>query len=140
MGFVIIGRERGYSASPQARFSKYGRISFNKAAASILEKEAVENVLLLWDEGTRRVGIRRIAKKDSRAFHVGYDKNKYGAAIQAKVFFDAVGFNRSESKTCLAEWDADEGMFVIQLPPECVTKSRKEPSAQMESGKRARMA
>ena len=79
MGFEIFNRKVQWSGSPAITFNKLGRVSFNKAATALFEKNAVENVLLLWDEQNRLVGVRPITKKDNRAYKLHFGKKGNGA-------------------------------------------------------------
>ena len=74
MAWEIFSRKVRRSGTPAVTFNKLGRISLNKTATAILERDAVEFVLLLWDPIKRQVGIRPITKKDQRAYRLSLRK------------------------------------------------------------------
>jgi len=116
MAFEVFSRKVRRLASPQVTFTTLGRIALNKAATAVLDKLVVENVVLLWDADTKRIGIRPISKKDSRAYRVHYGKNGNGAGFSAVTFLDHIGYNYKEgSNSFPAEWNDGEGMFLISL-------------------------
>jgi len=116
MAWEIFSRKVRRVGTPSVTFNKLGRISLNKAATAVLEKDAVEFVLLLWDPTKRHVGIRPITKKDQRAYRVAYGKKGNGAGFSAKTFMDHIGYDNSESRSTLARWDEGESMFIVELP------------------------
>src|SRR5712691_7182022 len=108
MAFEVFSRKVRRLASPQVTLTTLGRIALNKAATAILEKQAVENVVLLWDLETKRFAIRPISKKDSRAYLVHYGKNGNGAGFSAVTFLDHIGYNyRDGSNAFPAEWNEE---------------------------------
>lgn len=90
----------------------------NQHAAKPFGQNAVEFVLLLWDEPLRRMAIRPITKKDSRAYLLAYDKKGKGggAGFFAKTFFDHINYDYTETRTHTAEWNDTEGILEVQLP------------------------
>jgi hypothetical protein len=106
-----------------------GRVSFNKAATALFEKNAVENVLLLWDEQNRLVGVRPITKKDNRAYKLHFGKKGNGAGFSAATFLTYIRYDLSESRSILARWDEQEQMFVIEVPQEYLGKDIQRPVA-----------
>jgi hypothetical protein len=119
MAFEIFSRKVRRQASPQITLNTLGRIAFNKGATAILEKQAVENVLLLWDADSKRFAVRAISKKDPRAYRLGYGKKGNGAGFSAVTFLDYIGYDyKKESRSFPAEWNADENMFLVGLSEE----------------------
>ncbi len=49
MAYEIFTRKIARSGTPAISFSRIGQITFNQSASRILQKEAIEYVLLLWD-------------------------------------------------------------------------------------------
>ncbi|MGB6429617.1 MAG: hypothetical protein WBF06_03460 [Candidatus Acidiferrales bacterium] len=118
MSWEIFTRRVRRSGSPNVTFNKLGRLAFNKSATAILEKDAVEYVLLMWDAAKHQLGVRPISKKDSRAYALAYGKKGNGAGFSAKTFMDYIGYDRSESRSYPAKWDESESMFVAEIPEE----------------------
>lgn len=118
MAWEIFTRKVRRGGSPAVTFNKLGRISLNKTATAVLEREAVEFALLLWDATKRQVGIRPITKKDQRAYRLAYGKKGNGAGFSAKTFMDHIGYDYSESRSIPVRWDDGESMFIAELPPE----------------------
>lgn len=107
------------STNPTVTISPLGRCSLNRAAASLFQKEAVENVLLLWDRDALRMAIRPITKKDNRAFRIRYqekDKAVTGAAFSGVLFLKHIGYNSSTTATYPVKWNMNESIFEIELP------------------------
>ena len=118
----IFTRKVRKGGSPAVTFTTLGRMSFNKSATAPLEKDAVENVLLMWDATKRLVGIRTITKKDDRAYRLAYGKKGNGAAFSAKTFMDYIGYDYSESRSFPLRWDEHESVYVAEIPAEHLNK------------------
>ena len=140
MAWEIFTRKVRRSAGPSITFNKLGRIALNKTATTILEKEAVESVLLLWDSAKRQLGVRPITKKDQRSYRLAYGKRGNGAGFSAKTFMDYIGYDYSESRSYPAKWDEAESMFIAEIPAEHLQKNQQQPLLTVEHqvGKRAR--
>ncbi|MDP2996498.1 MAG: hypothetical protein Q8N47_03355 [Bryobacterales bacterium] len=140
MAFEIFSRKVRRLASPQVTLTTLGRIALNKAATVILEKQAVENVILLWDIETKRFAIRPISKKDSRAYRVHYGKKGNGAGFSAVTFLDHIGYNgRNESRSFSADWNEEEGMFLVSMADE-VLGQKQLPLTAVDGGKKGKTA
>jgi hypothetical protein len=100
------------------------RLQLNKAATVKLEKEAVENVLLLWDPDLNKIALRSISKKDPRAYKVKYGVKGNGAGFSAKTFFDYIGLDTSETKSLPLDPGEGDILFEAQIPEEYFAKGR----------------
>jgi hypothetical protein len=140
MAWEIFTRKTRKSGGPFITFNKLGRISLNKTATTVLETDAVEFVLLLWDASKRQVGVRPITKKDQRAYRLAYGKKGNGAGFSAKTFLDHIGFNYTESRSFPIKWDEQESMFIGEVPQEILQEGRQQSLLSMEhqAGKRAK--
>jgi len=118
MGFEIFSRKVQWKGSPSVTFTKLGRFAFNKAATAQFEKNAIENVLLLWDAEKRIVGVRHITKKDMRAYKVHSGKGGNGCGFSASTFLRYIGYDVSQSRSMPAKWDETEETFLIEVPEE----------------------
>lgn len=120
MAYEIYAREfRRASTSPTLTISPLGRMSLNRSASELFDKEAVENVLLLWDKAAYRFAIRPITKKDPRSFNVRYSKKKgNGAAFSGVMFLKHIGYDFSQTRSFPIKWNADESVFEVDLPQE----------------------
>lgn len=116
MPYEIFTRKVRRMASPSVTFNKMGRLQFNKAATSRLEKDAVENVLLLWDPGARKVAIRSISKKDPRSYKIAYGIKGNGAGFSSKTFFDYIGLDYSETRSVPVEIGDGDILLEFQIP------------------------
>lgn len=123
MAFEIFSRKVQWGGTPSVTFTKNGRFAFNKAATAQFEKNAIENVLLLWDAERNLVGVRPITKKDSRAYKVHMGKKGNGCGFSATTFLRHIGYDISQSKSMPAKWDETEEMFLIEVPKEYLKKS-----------------
>jgi hypothetical protein len=122
MPFEIFSRKVNYGGSPAVTFTRNGRFAFNKASTALFEKNAIENVLLLWDKERRLIGVRPITKKDTRAYKVRTGNKGNGCGFTASTFFKYVGVDVSDSRTMPARWDEQEEMFLIEVPEEYLKK------------------
>lgn len=123
MGFEIFGKKIQWRGSPAASFTRLGRIMFNKAATMKFEKEAAENVLMLWDSEKRLIGVRPITKKDNRAYRLRYGRKGNSSGFSATTFMKYVGIDYSTTHTLPATWDDQGMMFVIEVPKELLQKN-----------------
>jgi hypothetical protein len=138
MGYEIYEKEfPSKSTSPTITISPLGRCSLNRAAAGMFHKEAVENVLLLWDRDTYKFAVRPITKKDSRSFNIRYsmkEKTVVGAGFSGILFLRHIGYDYTKTATYPIKWDANQSLFEVELPRERFTSI---PSlVAMEGGKR----
>jgi len=124
MGFEVFTRRVQWQGEPQVTMGKFGRMGFNKAQTANFEKDTVENVLLLWDKERRLIGIKSIAKKDSRAYklHPGVKGN--GSGFSAAVFFKYIGYDNSKTRNFPIEWNEKEQMYLIEIPVEYLKQQR----------------
>lgn len=116
MSFEIFSRKIQWKGNPAATLSRIGRFALNKAATVKFEKDAVENVLLLWDKDRRMIGVRPITKKDTRAYRLHYGKKGNGCGFSAKTFFHYIGYDYTETKTFPATWDEQDMALLIEVP------------------------
>jgi hypothetical protein len=122
MSFEIFNRKVQWSGEPAITLNKLGRISFNKTASLKLQQEAVESVLLLWDEEKRLIGVRPITKKDNRAYRISWSTRGDGCGFSSSTFLKYIGYNMSESRSFPAQWDEREQIFKIEVPQEYLKK------------------
>ena len=99
MAYEIFTRKVTRAGTPTVAVSKSGRIALNKSAFAVLDKNAIEFVLLLWDKDRHRIGIRPITKKDSRAYSLKFGPKKNGAYFSAKTFLDYIKIDYAETKS-----------------------------------------
>jgi hypothetical protein len=122
MGYEIYVREfASKSTVPTITISPLGRCSLNRSAAALFDKEAVENVLLLWDKEGLKFAIRPITKKDARSFNIRYSKKEkavVGAQFSGVMFLRYIGYDFSKSATYTVKWNSDESIFEVELPRE----------------------
>ena len=140
MPLEIFSRKVRRLASPQVTLTTLGRIALNKAATVIFEKQAVENVLLLWDADTKKFAIRAITKKDPRAYRIHYGQKGNGAGFSAVTFLDFIGYDcRKESRSFPAEWNDESSMFLVNMADE-VLGQKQLPLTAVDGGKKGKTA
>jgi hypothetical protein len=123
MSYEIFEKTIRRDTEPRVTISTLGRIQFNASASRILDKNAVETVLLLWDKDTRKIAIKSISKKDDRAYRMRYAKKGKGAGFAAKTFLEWCGYNYSETKGYPCEWNEADSMFEVSVPAAEAPKS-----------------
>jgi hypothetical protein len=117
MGYEIFEKTIRRDTEPRVTISSLGRLQFNASASKILDRHAVETVLLLWDKDARKVGVKSISKKDERSYQMRYAKKGKGAGFAARTFLEWCGYDYSETKGYPCEWNEAEAMFEVSLPP-----------------------
>ena len=135
MAFEIFTRKHTRLRDPAISFNRLGRIGLNQAATLVLQKDAVEFVLLLWDKTTGVIAIRPITKKDPRAYRISYAKRGNGSGFSAKTFLDWIGFDYSSTRSFPADWNEREGRFEIKPLPETLKDERQGELAVVEEMK-----
>lgn len=110
--------------NPTVSFSKIGQMAFNQFAARILQKDAVEFVLILWDGEQRKLAIKTTSnKKDPRAYRIRYNDKGNGASFSCKTFLDFIGLNYAERKAIPIEINTNSEMLVeVRIPDELFVK------------------
>lgn len=118
MTYKVFERKIIRTGTPSISISKIGRLGINQHAAKYLRQNAVEYVLLLWDEDERQMAIRPITKKDARAYTLSYDKKGKGggAGFFGKTFFDFINYNYEATRSFPAVWNESEGILEVPLP------------------------
>ena|ERR1700730_12228152 len=106
------------STSPALAISKLGRLSFNSAAAEILTKNSVNHVLLLWDKGAHKIGIRAVGKREPRSYNVHYAAKNANAGFAAKTFLRHINYNYTETKSFPCHWNEKDGTYEVEIPAE----------------------
>ncbi len=126
--YEVFTRKTPRSGSPVMSFSKIGQITFNQAAARILQKETLEYVLLLWDAEQRKIALKSISnKKDQRAYRIRYADKGNGAAFSCKTFMDHIGIDYSERRGVPVDIDTNNEMFIEVKVPESFFKKKAQP-------------
>jgi hypothetical protein len=134
VGYEIYEKVVTRSSSPQISISKLGRLSFNSGAAKVLEKNAVEHVLLLWDKDARRMAVRSITRKDARAYVVRFGMKNKLAGFAAKTFLVHINYDFSTTGSYPCTWNEKESMFEIDLPAERFGKQEPKRFPRLERG------
>jgi hypothetical protein len=139
MPYEIFQRKVQRSSAPAVTLNKMARLQFNKSATARLEKEAAENVLLLWDAELSKVAVRAITKKDPRSYRLKYGVKGNGAGFSAKTFFDYIGLDYQESRSVPIDVGDGEILFEFQIPAEYFVKNRQQPLI-LQSGRKGKTA
>jgi hypothetical protein len=129
MPYEIFTRKIPRMGTPTLGFSKIGQITFNQSASRILQKEAVEYVLLLWDGAANTIAMKSTSnKKDPRAYRIRYNDKGNGASFSAKTFLDYIGLDLSERRTFPVELNPNNEMFVeAQIPESFFNRKQPQP-------------
>jgi hypothetical protein len=122
MGYEIFTEKNTRTTKPFVSFSPRGRVGLNQAATAIMEKNAVEFVLVLWDTKLHRVAIRPITKKDNRAYRLA--RAKSSSMFSAKAFLEFIKYDLIETRSFPAEWNEDEGLLEVEIPVEYLKDSQ----------------
>lgn len=138
MGFEIFTRKVVRISSPTITFTALGRISLNSASTRILEKDATEFVLLLWDKEQKTMAIRPTRKKDTRTYRVCYSKRGNSAGFSAKTFADYIGLDLTETRTTTASWNDAESQLEAKIPDEYLVNEEMQKPVIVERVKRIR--
>jgi hypothetical protein len=116
MAYEVFEKVTRRVTTPMMTISSGGRLNFNTAASEILHKNAVEDVLLMWDREARKVAIRSIAKKDARSYRMRFSRENRAAGFAAKPFLEYIGYDYSHTKAFPCAWNEEQGMFEAALP------------------------
>lgn len=100
-----------------------------------MKKNAMENVLLMWNPEDRQIGVRNVMKKDARAYTLRFAKKQYGAGFGARSFLNHIGYDFSETRTFACEWNDHDGIFVIQLTADAFASRPDQRLAKMPTGR-----
>jgi hypothetical protein len=107
----------------------------------MLNKDAVENILMLWDSDANKFAIRPIVKKDNRSFPIRYSKKKgdekvvVGAAFSGVMFLKHIKYDYSTTAIYPVTRNADGSLYEVELPAERVGEHQ-QPLIAVEGGKR----
>jgi hypothetical protein len=127
MSYEIFEKKATRIGAPAITISK-DRISANSPAARIFHQQAVEFVLLLWDKTNRKLALRPLTKKDSRAYKLTYGQIKNnqpnGLTFSARSFLSHIGWDYAEKKVMPAAWNEEEGIMECEIPAECLADLR----------------
>jgi hypothetical protein len=123
MAYEIFERKTPRVGIPLVSFSRIGQVTFNQPAARILQKDAIETILLLWDAGEKKLAMKTTAnKKDTRAYTIRYNDKGNGASFSAKTFLDHAGINYSQRKAIPITINANSEYFLEVTIPEIFFK------------------
>ncbi len=140
MAYEIFTRKVTRTGNPALAFNTFGRIGLNQAATRLFQKDAIEFVLLLWDTEERKLAIRPITKKDTRAYRIAYSKKGNGSGFSAKTFFDYIGLDYSSTFSVLAQWNEEEGLLEADVPQERLKDLRQQKLLPVEPNRKIRTA
>jgi hypothetical protein len=144
LAYTIFEKQRpSKSTSPTVTISPLGRCALNRAAAEMLSKDAVENVLLLWDQDNFKFAIKPVGKKDHRSFPIRFtlkddEKTVIGGAFSGIMFLNFIKYDRSKTGTYPIVRGTDGGMYEVQLPEERFRghSEHQQPLVAVEGGKK----
>ena len=117
MAYEVFTRTTARVDTPTVSVVPDGRMVMNAAAVRILVGLRVKAVLLLWDQGNRKVAIKAASRGNANAFAVSIVRGTSGS-IRAKSFLSHLGWNARKRVRLPATWTEKEGMFEITLPIE----------------------
>lgn len=127
MGYEIYQRTTTHKETePTVSIGKLGRIGLNRATTKVLRDHGVERVLLMWDKDRQKIGLRPIAKKDSRAYSIIYGRKDAYAMVSGKSFLAHIGYDTSESRTYSIQWNEAENMLELDIPAQHLRKDKTE--------------
>ena len=137
MAYQIFEKKSVRTGVPGITILTNGRMAVNSSAAQILHKNAVEFVLLLWDEDALRIALRQITKKDARAYKISYGIKNSSASFSAKSFLDHIGWKFTGKQSIPAEWNEDEAMLEAKVKPEYLKDARQQKLLPVEGGRKS---
>jgi hypothetical protein len=139
MAFEIFSRKSRRVGTPVVSITKIGSFAFNKSAADILQKDALEFLLLMWDATTGSIGMKTTSnKKDTRAYRIRYMDKGNGATFSAKTFLDHYGIDYSARTPIPIELNTDKEIFLEFKVPESLLKKRPQQRTLTEVASRTR--
>ena len=129
MPYEVFTRNTSRLGVPMIGFSKLGNLVFNQFASRLLQKEAVEMVLLLWDSEHHKIAIKTTAnKKDPRAYRIRYNEKGNGAQFSCKTFLDYIGIDYSQRRSHPVEINPNSELIVeLKVPDEYFSKKPQQP-------------
>ena len=116
MPYEIFERKTRRTSDPSITIDSHGRFVFNKSATEVLRRDAVERILILWDQESQKVAVRPLTRKDPRSYRISYSTKGNGSSFSAKTFLDHIEYDYSESYSF--PWKEADGMFEIEMPTE----------------------
>lgn len=126
--YEVFERKYQRLGNPRLSFTKIGQIAFNQVAAGVLQKAAIEHVLLLWDSEENKLAIKSTSnKKDARAYRLRFADRGNGAAFACKTFVDYAGIDISERRAISVEINPNREMFIEVVLPPTFFKKRGQP-------------
>jgi hypothetical protein len=120
MAYEVFKRTAVRVDEPTISIVPDGRISFNAAAVRILTGAGVKAVLLLWDKGNNRLGLKAAPKGDKNSYAVSTIRDHYSGSLRAKSFLSHIGWCATKRTMLPAAWSEKDKMFEITLPREYV--------------------
>lgn len=118
MAYEIFTRKRSVATSPSLNISTKARVSLNGATTALLKQHGVEFILLMWDAELRRIALRPVVKKDSRAYGISYTKSN--SMFTAKMFLEHIGYDYSQGRSLPVSWNETESIFEIDIPEDAL--------------------
>jgi hypothetical protein len=136
MPYTVFERKTPRLGTPMMSFSRIGQVSFNQPAARILQREAIETVLLMWDSAERKLALKATNnKKDPRNYVIRYNEKGNGASFSAKTFLDHVGINYSERKAIPININPNNELFLeVAIPDSLFSQQALQPVAIRTTG------
>ena len=125
MPYEVFTKKAVRMGTPTVTFSKIGQIVFNQTASRILQKDAIEFILVLWDAADGKLALKATGnKKDPRAYHIRYNEKGNGAGFSAKTFLDHAGIDYSDRKAIPVEINSGVEMFLEVKIPDALMKTK----------------
>jgi hypothetical protein len=128
MAYEIFTRKVQRAGSPTLSFSRIGQVRFNQSATKILQKDAIEYVLLMWDAAEHKLAFKGTSnKKDPRAYRIHHTDKGNGAGFSAKTFLDYIALDYSERRTVPIEINTNNELLVELQVPDSWFKKKPQP-------------
>jgi hypothetical protein len=95
-----------------------GQIAFNQPASRLLQKGAIDRVLLLWDALESKLALKTSGNKnDVRAYKIRFNERGNGASFSAKTFLDFAGIDYTVRKPIQILIDTNQDLFMeVKIP------------------------
>lgn len=114
MAFKLFERKRKVFREPMVTILKQGTIGLNTAAVEkyFLDKQYV---LLYYDEGEQKIGLKPLKVNKENAYKIRMGKISKGGNCSAQAFLRSFKIDHSTTRTYRAKWNNKDKIIFIDL-------------------------
>jgi hypothetical protein len=128
MAYTIYDKKNSRTLPLAVTITTAGRISLNAPLTRIFHQNALKEVLVLFDDGKKRIALRPVKTKEARSYSLSYGPDLSQVSLSGRSFLKEIGWDGKVHKIP-AQWDPNKSIVEFNMPKWQVSGVRSEEKA-----------